>query len=426
MAERMLKFTIIDRRTPEKRDARERDRDFHEIYADFIDAKATEQASRCSQCGVPFCQTHCPLHNNIPDWLKLTAEGRLEEAYEICRRRPTPCPRSAAASARRTACARATASSSSRATAPSPSARSSAIITDTAWEEGWVKPLKPRRERPASRSASSAPARRAWPRPSAARAGLPGHRLRPLRPGRRPADLRHSRLQAGEGRGRARARCAWPTAASSFRLNFEVGRDATLPSCANSTTRPAGDRRLRRARAGDAGRRALDGVVAALDYLIASNRKGLGDMVPTFESGDAERRRQGRRGHRRRRHGHGLRAHGRAPGREIGHLPLSPRPREHAGLPARGQPTPRKRASSSSGWPPPRPCWARPTASPACAPSACGSARPTAPAARRRRRSRARTSTCRPTRDQGAGLRSRGPAHALSARPTCRSAAGAR
>ena len=57
--------------------------DFDEIYADFAAAKAAEQASRCSQCGVPYCQTHCPLHNNIPDWLRLTAEGRLEEAYEI-------------------------------------------------------------------------------------------------------------------------------------------------------------------------------------------------------------------------------------------------------------------------------------------------------------------------------------------------------
>ena len=83
MAERMLKFISIARKTPEKRAAAERSGDFHEIYADFIDAKATEQASRCSQCGVPFCQTHCPLHNNIPDWLRMTAEGRLEEAYAL-------------------------------------------------------------------------------------------------------------------------------------------------------------------------------------------------------------------------------------------------------------------------------------------------------------------------------------------------------
>ena len=53
------------------------------VYAEFIDAKASEQASRCSQCGIPFCQTHCPLHNNIPDWLRMTAEGRLQEAYEL-------------------------------------------------------------------------------------------------------------------------------------------------------------------------------------------------------------------------------------------------------------------------------------------------------------------------------------------------------
>ena len=44
---------------------------------------AAEQAARCEQCGIPFCQIHCPLHNNIPDWLRMTAEDRLEEAYEL-------------------------------------------------------------------------------------------------------------------------------------------------------------------------------------------------------------------------------------------------------------------------------------------------------------------------------------------------------
>ena len=83
MAEKMLKFTAWDAGQPEKRLPGARTRDFHEIYADYIAEKAAEQASRCSQCGVPFCQVHCPLQNNIPDWLKLTAEGRLEEAYEL-------------------------------------------------------------------------------------------------------------------------------------------------------------------------------------------------------------------------------------------------------------------------------------------------------------------------------------------------------
>ena len=79
----MLKFVKIERAMPEKRDASVRNKDFHEIYAEFADAKAEEQAARCSQCGVPYCQSHCPLHNNIPDWLRLTATGRLEEAYEL-------------------------------------------------------------------------------------------------------------------------------------------------------------------------------------------------------------------------------------------------------------------------------------------------------------------------------------------------------
>jgi glutamate synthase (NADPH) small chain len=83
MAERLLKFVSIDAQTPDKRDAAKRTGDFHEIYAEFITQKANEQASRCSQCGVPFCQTGCPLQNNIPDWLKMTAEGRLEEAYAL-------------------------------------------------------------------------------------------------------------------------------------------------------------------------------------------------------------------------------------------------------------------------------------------------------------------------------------------------------
>src|SRR4051794_17620990 len=83
MAERMLRFVNVGQEMPDKRPADARARDFHEIYADYLTEKAAEQASRCSQCGVPFCQVHCPLSNNIPDWLKLTAEGRLEEAYEM-------------------------------------------------------------------------------------------------------------------------------------------------------------------------------------------------------------------------------------------------------------------------------------------------------------------------------------------------------
>ena len=83
MTDKMLKFVKIGQQTPPKRGTDVRKKDFNEIYDDFISEKAKEQSSRCSQCGVPFCQVHCPLSNNIPDWLKLTAEGRFKEAYEL-------------------------------------------------------------------------------------------------------------------------------------------------------------------------------------------------------------------------------------------------------------------------------------------------------------------------------------------------------
>ena len=82
MTAKMLGFVTVGRRMPEKRAADARRQDFDEIFRTYAAERAVEQANRCSQCGVPFCQVHCPVHNNIPDWLKLTAEGRLEEAYE--------------------------------------------------------------------------------------------------------------------------------------------------------------------------------------------------------------------------------------------------------------------------------------------------------------------------------------------------------
>ena len=79
----MLKFTELIQNFPEKRETDKRINDFREIYENFIKNTAKEQSSRCAQCGVPFCTVHCPLHNHIPDWLKLAAEDRLEEAYAL-------------------------------------------------------------------------------------------------------------------------------------------------------------------------------------------------------------------------------------------------------------------------------------------------------------------------------------------------------
>ena len=283
MAERMLKFTTIDRRTPDKREARTRDRDFHEIYADFIDAKATEQASRCSQCGVPFCQTHCPLHNNIPDWLRLTAAGRLEEAYrlsqatnampEICGR---ICPQD------RLCEGNCVIEQSGHGTVTIGAVER--YLSDKAWEEGWVKPLVPRAELGQSVGIIGAgPAGLAtaevlrelgyavtvYDRHDRAGGlliyGIPGFKLE-----KDVVERRTRRLADG---------------GVVFKLNFEVGRDATLPQLRERhdavllATGVYAARELEMPGAGSAG------VVAALDYLIASNRKGMGDMVADFESG---------------------------------------------------------------------------------------------------------------------------------------------
>ncbi len=77
MSEKLLKFISLGRQPPEKREADERRGDFAEIYENFLSQGAADQAARCSQCGIPFCQVHCPLGNNIPDWLMLIANGRL-------------------------------------------------------------------------------------------------------------------------------------------------------------------------------------------------------------------------------------------------------------------------------------------------------------------------------------------------------------
>ena len=142
----MLKFTTVSRDMPEKRMPNLRREDFKEIYAEYAEEKAQEQSSRCSQWGVPYCQTHCPLHNNIPDWLRLTAEGRLQEAYEVSQATNTfpeicgrICPQD------RLCEGNCVIEQSGHGTVTIGSVEK--YITDTAWENGWVQPIKPKTER---------------------------------------------------------------------------------------------------------------------------------------------------------------------------------------------------------------------------------------------------------------------------------------
>ena len=128
-----------------KRNTKKRKGDFNEIYNEFITEKAREQSSRCSQCGVPFCQVHCPLHNNIPDWLKLTAEGRLKEAYELSQstnNMPEVCGRICPQD--RLCEGNCVIEQSGHGTVTIGSVEK--FLTETAWENNWIKPIDVKNE----------------------------------------------------------------------------------------------------------------------------------------------------------------------------------------------------------------------------------------------------------------------------------------
>jgi glutamate synthase (NADPH) small chain len=279
----MLKFVSVSRAMPSKRDAEERAGDFHEIYADYIDAKAAEQASRCSQCGIPFCQTHCPLHNNIPDWLRMTAEGRLQEAYELSGQTsslPEVCGRICPQD--RLCEGSCTIEQSGHGTVTIGAVER--YINDKAWEEGWVQPIRPSRELsqsvgiigagPGGLAAADRLRQRGYQVTIYDRYdragglliyGIPSFKLE-----KEVVDRRVKRLQ---------------DSGVVFKLNFEVGRDASLTELRaqhDAILIAIGVYKARELNLPGAG---SDGVTAALDYLTASNKVGLGDTVEAYESG---------------------------------------------------------------------------------------------------------------------------------------------
>lgn len=86
MAKNNWQFLEMPRRDPDKKPAEERIRDFREIYGEFTQEQAAAQAGRCISCGNPYCEWKCPVHNYIPNWLKLVNEGNLLEAAELSHR----------------------------------------------------------------------------------------------------------------------------------------------------------------------------------------------------------------------------------------------------------------------------------------------------------------------------------------------------
>ena len=83
MAEFPLQFLEIPRRDPDKEPAESRVHHYSEIYGQFSAEEASDQAGRCLNCGNPYCEWKCPVHNYIPNWLNLIREGNILEAAEL-------------------------------------------------------------------------------------------------------------------------------------------------------------------------------------------------------------------------------------------------------------------------------------------------------------------------------------------------------
>jgi glutamate synthase (NADPH/NADH) small chain len=279
----MLAFVRVKQKTPDKRGAKERAHDFDEIYRAFSAERAAQQAARCSQCGVPFCQIHCPLHNNIPDWLKLTAEGRLEEAYELAQETNTfpeicgrICPQD------RLCEGNCVIEQAGHGTVTIGSIEK--YITETAFDRGWVKPRRPRLVRRQSVGIIGA-----------GPAGLAAaDQLRSLG---YEVDVYDRYDRAGglliygipnfklEKHVVARREQLLKEAGVRFHLNCEIGRDLGFDELRRRHDAVLIATGVYRARDIQLPGGGLANIHQAMTYLTASNRKGLGDGVPAFDDG---------------------------------------------------------------------------------------------------------------------------------------------
>jgi glutamate synthase (NADPH/NADH) small chain len=279
----MLKFVARGQEYPAKREAELRAEDFREIADRYAVPDAEAQAGRCSQCGVPYCSVHCPLHNHIPDWLRLTAEGRLREAYELSNSTSTMpeicgriCPQD------RLCEGNCVIEFSGHGAVTIGSVEK--FITDKAWDEGWVEPVRvgPARGQsvgvigagPAGLSAAEYLREmgydvHVYDRHDRAGGlltyGIPGFKLEKHIVMRRVERLAEAGI--------------------TFHTGFEVGREATLEELRARHDTLLIATGVYKARAIKAPGVGAAGVVEALDYLTASNRKGFGDVVPAFDDG---------------------------------------------------------------------------------------------------------------------------------------------
>tara|TARA_Y100000590_G_scaffold11374_1_gene13961 strand:+ start:1607 stop:3046 length:1440 start_codon:yes stop_codon:yes gene_type:complete len=283
MTEKMLKFVKLDQQNPPKREVLDRKDDFNEIYGEFINEKAKQQSSRCSQCGVPFCQVHCPLSNNIPDWLKLTAEGRIKDAYELAQstnNMPEVCGRICPQD--RLCEGNCVIEQSGHGTVTIGSIEK--FITEKAWENKWVEPIKVIIEKKQSVGIIGAgPAGLAcaeqlrkqgyqvtvydrYDRPGGLLIyGIPNFKLEKFVVERRTNLLKKGGIK--------------------FIQNFEVGKDSTLNELKKKHDAILIATGVYKARNIEIPGSDLENIFPAMEFLTASNRKGLGDKVEQFDNG---------------------------------------------------------------------------------------------------------------------------------------------
>ena len=283
MTDKMLKFINIEKENPFKRNSLNRKKDFQEIYDEFINQKAKEQSSRCSQCGVPFCQVHCPLSNNIPDWLKLTAEGRLQEAYELSQstnNMPEVCGRICPQD--RLCEGNCVIEQSGHGTVTIGSIEK--YITENAWTKGWIKPLNIIEEKnqsvgiigagPAGLACAEQLRKKGYKvsiydrydRPGGLLIyGIPNFKLE-----KHVVQRRTKLLEEG---------------GIKFVQNFEVGKDAHLEELRKKHDAILIATGVYKPREIDINGNKLFNIFPAMEFLTASNRKGLNDKVELFDNG---------------------------------------------------------------------------------------------------------------------------------------------
>lgn len=282
MTGKMLGFISQEKEMPSKRQAEDRKQDFNEIYAEFVPDAAADQANRCSQCGIPFCSVHCPLNNNIPDWLRATANGRMEEAYELASATNTfpeicgrICPQDRLCEGNCVI---------EKGFGSVTIGTVEKYITETAFENGWVQAPKPAFERkesvgiigagPGGLAAAEKLRRKGYQVEVYDRYdrigglltyGIPGFKLEKEIIERRKKLFEEAGIQ--------------------FTLNCDIGKDITFQQIRDkhdSVLIATGVYKYRAIKAPGVG---LAGVEEALDYLTASNKKSFGDTVEDFENG---------------------------------------------------------------------------------------------------------------------------------------------